>query len=251
MRHIRTVGVALLAAWSALLVSGCAASQQDATVVMAAASLTEAFTELAAEFESRYPDADIQLNFGGSSSLREQILEGAPASVFASANQPTMQQVIDAGEAESSQDFASNRLVIAVPRDRVGTVTSLADFARHELLLGLCAEGVPCGDFARDALRLAGVAPAPDTNEADVRALLTKVAAGELDAGRLYATDAQAENAVTGIEIADQVQVAINYPIAVLSQNGEPAEVAEQFVQFVFSVDGQAVLMAHGFGKPA
>ena len=217
----------------------------------AAASLTDAFAEVEAEFESANPGVDVVLNLAGSSALREQILEGAPADVFASANTSNMDQLAEAGEvARESQIFVRNLLQIAVPSGNPAGVTGLEDFGRDELLIGLCAEDVPCGDFAREALANAGVTPAIDTNEPDVRALLTKVEAGELDAGITYVTDvAPTDGAVDGVDIPEDVNVVADYPIAVLANAPNP-DAASAFVDFVLSDEGQAILTKFGFAAP-
>jgi len=220
-------------------------------LVSAAASLTDAFAEVEAEFESANPGVDVVLNLAGSSALREQILEGAPADVFASANTSNMDQLAEAGEvARESQIFVRNLLQIAVPSGNPAGVTGLEDFGRDELLIGLCAEDVPCGDFAREALANAGVTPAIDTNEPDVRALLTKVEAGELDAGITYVTDvAPTDGAVDGVDIPEDVNVVADYPIAVLANAPNP-DAASAFVDFVLSDEGQAILTKFGFAAP-
>ena len=175
-------------------------------LVSAAASLTDAFAEVEAAFEETNPDVDVVLNLGGSSALREQLLEGAPADVFASANVSNMDQVVEAGGvAGEATTFVTNSLQIAVPRGDPAGVTGLGDFANDELLIGLCAEGVPCGEFGRQALAAAGVTASIDTNEPDVRALLTKLEAGELDAGITYMTDViSTDGGVDGIDIPDE-----------------------------------------------
>jgi molybdate transport system substrate-binding protein len=217
-------------------------------LVFAAASLTDAFEEIAAEFEAANPAVSVELNFGASSALREQILAGAPADVFASANISNMDQVIAGGAAAESRTFARNRLQIAVPAGNEAGITGLADFADPALLIGLCAEQVPCGQFAREALAKAGVTPAVDTDEPDVRSLLTKIEAGELDAGIVYVTDvAAAGDAVEGIDIPADHNVVVTYPIATLTGSANP-EVAAAFVAFVLSEAGQAVLASYGFG---
>ncbi len=216
-------------------------------VVFAAASLADAFAALELAFEAAHPEIDIERNIAGSSALREQILEGAPADVFASADPSNMATVTEAGLAPSPAIFASNTLEIAVPAGNPAGVTSLADFARDDLLIGLCAAEVPCGAFARLTLEAAGVDPAIDTNEPDVRALTTKVAAGELDAGIVYVTDVLAAgDAVEGIEIEPAVNQRADYPIAVLRDAPNPTG-AEDFVAFVSSSEGQAVLAIYGF----
>ena len=220
-------------------------------LVFAAASLTDAFADVAAAFEAAHPGTEVQLNLAGSAALREQILEGAPAAVFASANQSNMDAVVDAGEvAGEAREFARNRLQIAVPAGNAAGVTGLDDFANGDLLIGLCAEGVPCGDFARGALDNAAVEAAVDTNEPDVRALLTKIGADELDAGIVYVTDVLAAgDLVDGIDIPDEFNVVAAYPIAELV--GSPnAEGGAAFVEFVLSDEGQAILTSFGFTEP-
>jgi molybdate transport system substrate-binding protein len=218
--------------------------------VFAAASLTDAFDEVGAAFEEANPDVSIEFNYGASSALREQILAGAPADVFASANTSNMDQVVDTGAATDPQDFVTNQLQIVVPAENPGGVAGLDAFADADLLIGLCAEEVPCGEFGREALANAQVTPSVDTNEPDVRALLTKVEAGELDAGIVYVTDVlAASDAVEGIDIPADVNVTATYPIAALSEAGN-AEVAAAFVEFVLSDDGQEILESFGFDSP-
>lgn len=217
-------------------------------LVFAAASLTNAFGDLEAEFELTNPEVDIQLSTAGSSSLREQILAGAPADVFASANEANMAIVAEANEVASTPTvFATNTLAIAVPPGNPGDVTALSDLAREKLLIGLCAEAVPCGSSALTALRAAGVEASVDTNEPDVRSLLTKIESGELDAGIVYATDVLASGArVEGVLLPDDLNVETDYPIARLASGPNP-EAAEAFVAFVLSADGGAILAEHGF----
>jgi molybdate transport system substrate-binding protein len=230
--------------------SGPAPSLEGELLISAAASLTDAFAAVESAFEAANPAVDVALNLGSSSSLREQILEGAPADVFASANTSNMDQVVETGEASNPQVFATNLLQIAVPVGNEAGVTGLADFANEDLLIGLCAEDVPCGDFGRQALENAGVAPAIDTNEPDVRALLTKIGAGELDAGIVYVTDVlSAAGAVEGIDIPEEHNVTANYPIAALV-NGQNPDAAAAFVAFVLSEEGQAILGDFGFSSP-
>jgi len=248
--RVITVGLAT----AALLLSACGntgTSTGDEVLVSAASSLTEAFTEMETVFESANPEIDVVLNVGGSSALREQILAGAPADVFASANTSNMELVADAGDVEGEPAiFARNRLEIAVPVGNSADVTGLTDFARTELLIGLCAEGVPCGDYGRRALQNAGVIPAVDTEEPNVRALLTKIEVGELDAGIVYETDVvAAAGDVEGVVILTGDNVLADYSIAALSE-APNAEGAADFVAFVLSEKGRAILTGHGFVLP-
>ena len=234
----------------AMLACGTPAAEEGAVLVFAAASLTDAFEEIATTFEAAESVFDVQLNLAGSSSLREQILEGAPADVFASANTSNMDQVIEAGDATSSATLARNLLQIAVPAGNPARVTGLTDFAREDLLIGLCAEGVPCGDFGRQALDNAGVVAAVDTNEPDVRALLVKIEAGELDAGIVYATDVlAARDRVEGVDISADLNAVAIYPIAVLTNASNPAG-ADAFVTFALSDGARQILARHGFLLP-
>lgn len=221
----------------------------DGTIrVFAAASLTDAFVDAAEAFEAANPDVTVELNLAGSSALREQILAGAPGDVFASANPSNMEEVAEAGEvAGSAEILARNSLQIVVPADNPGGVEGLEDFGDDGLLIGLCAVEVPCGDFGREVLDAAGVTPSADTEEPDVRSLLTKVASGDLDAGIVYASDVVAAgDDVEGLPIPEGVNVVADYAIATLSGAGEP-DIAAAFVRFLLSDDGQTILTEHGF----
>lgn len=238
----------------ALLLTSCGSSKdedQSHLLVFAAASLTDAFTELASAFEADNPGLTVGINLSGSSTLREQILEGAPADVFASANESNMEKVGAGGAVEgTAQIFVRNSLQIVVPPGNPGGVTGLADFSQSNLLIGLCAEQVPCGGFGREALAKAGVEPSVDTNEPDVRALLTKVEVGELDAGIVYVTDVvSAGDKVEAVTIPAEFNVAATYPIATLKDASNPVQ-AEAFVTFVLSETGQTILQSHGFSSP-
>lgn len=234
-----------------VLLAGCSSGQTEEVLVSSAASLTDVFAEMEAAFETENPDVDIVLNLGGSSALREQILAGAPADVFASASQSNMDVITAQGlTPDGAAIFARNRLEIAVPVDNPGGVRDLADFGDDDLLIGLCAPAVPCGDSALAVLDHAGVDPVLDTNEADVRALLTKIEAGELDAGIVYTTDIRARSGtVIGIPIPDGHNVTADYPIAVLSAGGNVTG-ASAFVQFVLSEAGREILSEYGFLLP-
>jgi len=234
-----------------LAIVGCGKHADEELLVSAAASLTNAFGAMEIAFEEKHPETDVVLNLGGSASLREQILEGAPVDVFASANGSNMDQVVaDAETFGEPRVFTVNLLQIAVPAGNPARVAGLEDFADEELLIGLCAEGVPCGDFAREVLANAGITPSIDTNEPDVRALLTKVEAGELDAAITYVTDvASVGGRVDGVEIPDAVNVAAEYPIAVLVRAADHGT-AGAFIDFVLSQEGQAIMSEFGFTSP-
>lgn len=220
-------------------------------VVSAAASLADPFADLEAAFELQHPDTDVVLNLGGSSTLREQVLGGAPVDVYASADLDNMDQLVDAGRvAGDPAAFATNTMQVVTPPGNPAGITGLDDFADDGLLLGLCAEPVPCGDLARQVLAAAGVTASIDTDEPDVRALLTKVRAGELDAGIVYRTDVLAAgDAVEGVAVPDEANVVTTYPIAVVDGAPDPVA-ARAFVAFVLSASGRQVLAGHGFGPP-
>jgi molybdate transport system substrate-binding protein len=219
--------------------------------VFAAASLTDAFGDIKEAFEKANPGAEVTFNFAGSSALKDQILQGAPADVFASANQSNMDPVKDAGKAGDDQVFVTNKLEIAVPKGNPGKVAGLDAFGTGALRTGLCAEDVPCGEFGREALANAGVTPKEDTDEADVRALLTKVQSGDLEAGLVYVTDVLAGgDQIQGVEIPADQNVIAKYPIAALSGSKESAT-ADAFVAFVLSPDGQKLLEKRGFTPAA
>ena len=238
--------VALIA--TCMLLPGCGSGSDRTVLVFAAASLTDSFAELESAFEAANPEVDVQLNLAGSSALREQVLEGAPADVLAVADEAIMAEVVAADlTVGEPRVFATNRLTLVVPDGNPGGVTGLGDLADESLLVGVCAAAVPCGRFAAEVFSRAGITPAPDTTEPDVRALLTKVAEDELDLGVVYVTDAIAGGAdVERIEIDDDVNVEARYPVVALTDSGDAAA----FVAFVLSAEGQRVLAAQGFGTP-
>ena len=227
------------------------ADVRGTVLVFAAASLTDSFTTMAAAFEDDHPDAEVELNLAGSSALREQILAGAPADVLAVADASIMDEVAAGGAVRGDPTvFARNRMQIAVPAGNPGGVTSLDDFAEADLLIGLCASGVPCGDLGRRVLAEAGVDPAVDTNEPDVRALRTKIAVAELDAGLVYASDVVgAGGDLEGIDVPAGVDAHADYPIAVLVDAPHPSGAAA-FVDHVRSAEGQLILRAAVFAPP-
>ena len=238
-----------------LLVASCGrAGVPDAErvelLVAAAASLTDVFGDIETAFEDAHPGIDVILNLGGSSLLREQILANAPVDAFAPADVAIMEEVRAAGLVRgSARVFARNTMAIAVPAGNPGGVNGLDDLARPDLLVGLCAETVPCGRFTRQVLRRAGVTAQPDTEEPNVRALLTKVEHGELDTGIVYATDVREAGGAVAIAIPEEHNVTTDYPIAIMSGTSHP-EAAAAFVAFVLSDEGRALLNRHGFQIP-
>jgi molybdate transport system substrate-binding protein len=161
-----------------------------------------------------------------------------------------MAQVIEAGAAENAIVFALNSLQIAVPEGNPAGIEGLEDFSDPSLLIGLCADSVPCGEFGRQVLANAGVTPSIDTNEPDVRALLTKIEAGELDAGITYVTDVLSTGgAVAGIEIPAEINVVAEYPVAVMTAAANP-EAGRAFVSLLISEGGREILESYGFSSP-
>lgn len=223
---------------------------QGTVTVFAAASLTGTFSQLAAEFERANPGATVVLNLGASSALAQQILSGAPADVFAAASPATMATVTDAGGAGEATVIAGNTLQIAVPPGNPGGVTGLADLARPELTIALCDEQVPCGAAAEQVFERAGLTSAPDTLEQDVKAALSKVQLGEVDAALVYVTDVLAAGArVEGIAFPEAGAVVNDYPLAVLTDAPHPTGAAA-FRSYVLSEEGQRVLVEAGFERP-
>jgi molybdate transport system substrate-binding protein len=219
--------------------------------VFAAASLTDVFGDLGDQLMADNPDLDVQFNFAGSSALATQLTQGAPADVFASANQEQMTVVTDAGlQAAEPGIFTENVLEIAVPKGNPGKVTGLADFGNADLTLAICAADVPCGAAAAAVFADAGISAQPDTEEEDVKAALTKVQLGEVDAALVYATDVQAAGSdVEGIEFPEAEQEVNDYPICVLAAAPNP-EAAQAFVDLVNSDAGQQALTDAGFRAP-
>lgn len=220
--------------------------------VFAAASLTDVFTDLGDQLMAENPDLDITFNFAGSSALATQITQGAPADVFASANQTQMTVVTDAGLAEGDPAvFTENVLEIAVPQDNPADVTGLSDFANPDLTLAICAPDVPCGAAAEQVFEAAGITAQPDTLEEDVRAALTKVELGEVDAALVYASDVQAAgDQVEGIEFPEAEDAVNEYPICTLAGSQNP-QAAQAFLDLVESDAGQQALTDAGFRSPA
>jgi molybdate transport system substrate-binding protein len=242
---------------AAAVVAGC--SDGDASgsaraaggaelTVFAAASLTDAFSEVGEAFEAQHDGVRVRFSFGASSTVREQVMEGAPADVVATASPGPMEDLQDAGLVDPPRVLATNRLQLAVPAGNPAGVSGLADLARGDLLIGVCDRDVPCGALAVEVLEAAGVVADPDTEEPDVRALLTKIGAGELDAGLVYATDVLASpDDVDGIDLPDTVPSTTEYPIATIR---EAPKAAQDFVAFAVGDAGQRILRAHGFGAP-
>jgi len=244
-----------------LLLSGCgnnSPAEGQTLTIFAAASLTEAFTELATTFEREAGRVDVQLNFAGSQQLAQQLAQGAPADLFASADKQQMEVAIAAGRiaAEAPRQFAGNRMVIVVPSGNPAAIESLADLARPGVKLVLAGETVPAGRYARQVLEQATADPAFGpafrqetlanvvSHEQNVRAVLTKVALGEADAGMVYASDVAGQGVMV-IEIPDAFNIRGSYLIAPVAGSAQRA-LARAFVNFTLSPQGQEILAGYG-----
>lgn len=218
--------------------------------VFAAASLTRAFDALAEEFEARHPAVDVRpIRYDGSRTLATQLVEGAPADVFAAADEASMARVVEAGLASAPALFASNTLVIVVPRDNPGGVKTIEDLGWREVTVVLCAPEVPCGAASERLLADNLVEVDPVSLEQNVTGVLTKVAAGDADAGLVYATDVRGRDDVRPVRASGAERVVNRYAIAPLADAANP-DAAAAFVAFVTSDEGQAVLADRGFGAP-
>jgi molybdate transport system substrate-binding protein len=229
--------------------------------VFAAASLQKAFTQIGTQFHAAHPNVTTTFNFAGSDALATQINQGAPADVFASANGAQMDVVVKAGTVDGTQakTFAHNRLVVVVPSNNPGQITSLQDLAKPGKKVVLAAKTVPVGGYALTFLTKASADPSFGASykanvlknvvsyEADVKSVLAKVSLGEADAGIVYTTDAATAASTTStLAIPDAFNVIATYPIAPVKAS-KNASVAQQFIDYVAGPDGQAVLAAYGF----
>ncbi|SDL76086.1 molybdate ABC transporter substrate-binding protein [Nonomuraea jiangxiensis] len=230
--------------------SASAAGGAKEVTVFAAASLTETFTELGRTFEAAHPGTTVRFNFGSSATLAQQITQGAPADVFAAASPATMKTVTDASLASSPTTFVRNKLQIAVPADNPAKVDDLKDLTDPKVKVALCAEQVPCGAAAVKALDAAKLEVKPVTLEQDVKATLTKVELGEVDAALVYKTDVIASGGkVQGIAFPEADQAINDYPIATLAK-APAGDTAKQFVDLVLSQQSKDVLTKAGFESP-
>ncbi|MCB7136095.1 molybdate ABC transporter substrate-binding protein [Cellulosimicrobium marinum] len=267
MRHLpRVAPVAVLGGTLALALTACGATGtggdgaasgtgERTLTVLAAASLRDVFTDLAAEFEAEHDGVTVTLSFAGSSDLGDQILAGAPADVFASADERTMDRVVDAGDATDPVPFATNTLTIVTPPDNPAGVATFADLAREDVAVVVCAPQVPCGAATDTVERAAGVPVHRVSEEASVTDVLGKVTAGEADAGLAYVTDATlAEDAVEVVDVPETDAALNTYPVAVVAaaadRGPEQVDLARAWVELVTGETGRTALDAAGFGTP-
>ena len=263
-------GIAVVAAFSLVTLSSCsggagtssststtAAPAATTTVtepvelkVFAAASLNKAFPEIAdTVLKESDPNIKVTFNFQGSSTLVDQMKEGAPADVFASADQKNMTKASDAKLVDAPKPFASNVLTLIVPKGNPAKITGL-DSSLDGKKLVVCAQGVPCGNATKQLAEKLGVTLNPVSEEQKVTDVRAKVESGEADAGLVYATDAKAAgDKVETIEVARANEVVNSYPIA-LTVSTQNKEAAQKFIDAVLSDKGQAVLKKYGFSAP-
>ena len=259
----RTVAL-LLSLVATLALSGCAGSEassggggggsdkETGTLnVLAAASLTETFTSLAKDFEADHPGVTVKLAFDSSATLAEQVTQGAPADVLATADEATMQTVVDAGGTEGDpQLFATNHLQMVVPKDNPANIRQFSDLEKPGVKYVVCVDSAPCGKLAAKVLAATGIKAKPASEEVDVKAVLSKVELGEADAGLVYATDAVAgDDLVKPIDIPTSNENLNSYPIAALADAKKPG-LAKEWVDLVTGAQGQQALADAGFGKP-
>ncbi len=245
-----STGSAASASPSASAAAAASPSLSGSITVFAASSLKEAFTTLGKQFEAAHPGVKVTFSFGASSTLATQIVNGAPADVFASASPKNMQQVVTAGDAANPVTFAKNVMEIAVPPANPAGVTSVADLAKSSVQVALCQPQVPCGATAAKVFAKAKITVRPVTLEPDVKSVLGKVELDAVDAGVVYVTDVQAAGAkVKGVVIPASIDASTAYPIAALSKSGNAAT-AQAFAAYVASATGRSVLTAAGFEQP-
>lgn len=212
--------------------------------VFAPSSLTDVFADIASEYQRGMPGVTVELVLAGSSDLAAQINEGAPADVFASADQAQMDAV--GGAVVHPEPFAANTLVMVVPQGNPLDITGVEDLARADVTWVLCAPQVPCGTATVNLASRAGLTLRPASEEANVSDVLGKVASGQADAGIVYATDIERADGVVGIELPGASSAVNVYSIGALGASAHP-NAAASFVEYVLGAEGQAILAAHGF----
>jgi len=239
----------LVLAFALVALAGCGGAtgggdSNDHATVFAAASLTEVFPQI---------DPAATFNFAGSDDLATQITEGAPADVFAAASTKYPDQLYENGLVDKPEVFATNKLVLIVPKDNPANIQSVDDLLNADVKLVIGAEGVPIGDYTRTVLENMGASEVLDqvvSEEDDVKGVVGKVSLGEADAGFVYVTDVKpVDDKVTAIELPDEAQAVVQYEIAVV-KDAPHHDVAHEFVEQVLGDAGQAKLQAAGFGPP-
>lgn len=248
-RHWLVLPVVLAAPLPITACAGEGDAEGRAITVLAASSLTGTFTELAERFEADHPGVEVELAFDSSAALAAQAVEGAPADVLATADEPTMDDAV-AVLAEPARIFATNTMVMVVPAANEAGVTGFEDVVTGDATYVACVQTAPCGAIWAAIAGEQGVSTEPASLEVDVKAVLAKVTEDEADAGFVYETDAVAAGeAVRAFDVPGAEDHMTHYPIATLDQAGNAA-LAQEFVDLVLSSAGQEVLAAAGFGAP-
>lgn len=239
----------VVVASSTLIAAACGSSSKPSSsgstpsgsiTVLAASSLTKSFGALGTEFESANPGTKVTFSFGSSSELEKQIEEGAPADVFASADQANMDKVVAAHDNKSAPaNFAKNKLEIAVEKGNPKHIATLADLAKPGVVVVLCAASAPCGKFADQVLGYAKVSVTPKSRETNAKATLSKVELGEADAAIVYVSDVKSGK-VEGVDIPDAVNAVTTLPIVTLKDSGN-ATLADAWVAFVLAHKSELV----------
>ena len=239
----------------ALMAAGSSALAAQVTV-SAASSLTNAFKDIAANFEAAHPEHTVLLNFAGSGELLQQIAKGAPVDVFASADQETMDKAQAQGllTDSSRKDFVQNTLVVITPNNSALKLSTLEDLQQPALqrLAISNPDSVPVGRYSKQALLESNLWDAlieKMINTQNVRQSLDYVARDEVDAGFVYATDAAIMADKVQVQFTVSLKTVVSYPIAV-TQEGSAKEVSQQFIDFIFNPQSQAVLSQYGFSQP-
>lgn len=248
MRCRSTLAVVVGAA--ALWGAACSTDDTSSTIdVFAAASLTSAFTAIGDQFMAANPGTEISFNFAASSELAAQIVEGAPADVFAAADLSSMERLVDNGDVVvEPRVFATNRAAIIVGAGNPKGIDSVDDLTDEDLVVVQCAPEVPCGAYTNLVHANAGVTVVPDSFERNVKAVVAKVTLGEADAGIVYVTDVMAAgDDAEGVEIPADINVTADYPIAGVGRSDDDAI---SFIEFVLGEQGRLILADHGFGAP-
>lgn len=236
-----------------LMATGCsgapAAAESKTVTVFAAASMQTTFDKLKTTFEADHPGTTVVLNYAGSQALATQLKEGAVADVFVSANDTQMKVITDAGlNAADPKVFATNQLEIAVPPSNPAKIATFADLTKPEVKLVICAPAVPCGAATVKVEAATGTKLKPVSEEQAVTSVMSKVQTGEADAGLVYKTDViAAGDTVTGIEFSESSK-AVNRNPVVLLKSAPQAELAQAWIDLLFSDQGQQVFAAAGFG---
>lgn len=219
-------------------------------VVLAAASLTDVLPPVVTAFEAAHPGLEVTVSLAGSSELVTQVLAGAPADVLVTASEEAMAPALEAGAVDEVTPVARNTPVVVVPAGNPGVVTSVADLADPALLVALCAPQVPCGAAAAAYLGAGGVTAAPDTLDGDVRAVLTRVRLGEVDAGVVFRTDALAAGDAVQTLPGPGVAAAWTTYLAGVVAESPDQDLADAFVRHLLSPSAQEVLADAGFAAP-